>query len=80
MLDKRQNGTVNHAWWGRKGKLTAEQASAILDLKGKETQDAIAKRFGITESQVRNIHNGKNWGPRIAEYRSAQKSSLHFRN
>lgn len=67
MLDKRDNGTVNVAWWGRKGKLTAVQAAEILSLKGRDTQRRIAARFGITESNVRNIHTGKTWAVRIAE-------------
>jgi hypothetical protein len=75
MLDKRENGTVNNAWWGNRGKLTPAEASAILDLKGHKTQAAIAKQFGITESNVRNLHNGKIWTKRIAEYRAAQRIS-----
>lgn len=71
MLDKRGNGTKNNAWWGRKGKLTAKQAHNILQLKGMYTQAYLAVSFGITESQVRNIHNGKNWARRIAEYRAS---------
>jgi hypothetical protein len=66
MLDKRANGTANVNNWGQRGKLTAEQAAAILALKGKKTQVAIAKQFGITESNVRNIHKGKIWSRRIA--------------
>jgi hypothetical protein len=71
MLDKRENGTANVNYWGQKGKLKVEQAAAILDLKGRDTQRAIAERFGITESQVRNIHSGKSWSARIAEYRAS---------
>jgi hypothetical protein len=43
MLDKRANGTANNAWWGRKGKLTPAEASAVLALKGQATQNDIAK-------------------------------------
>lgn len=71
MLDKRENGTVNHAFWGRYGKLTAEQATRIFDLKGQMTQAKIAARFSITESNVRNIHKGKTWTARIAAFRAS---------
>jgi ribosomal protein L24E len=68
MLDKRENGTASRNGCGQKGKLTVKQAAAILRLKGKKTQHAIAEKFGITESSVRNIHTGKTWGERISLY------------
>lgn len=70
MLDKRANGTASKTNpWGQKGKLTPAEASAILALKGKATQDALAKAFGITEKSVRNIHKGKTYAERIAAHR-----------
>lgn len=49
--------------WGdgprsRTADLTAEQAAAILSLKGKKTQTAIAKEFGVTHGVVWRIHSG----------------------
>lgn len=71
MLDKRDNGTANNAWWGRKGKLTAEQAAEIVGLKDKEPQATTAKRFGVTESNIRKIQTGKTWAVRIAALKAA---------
>lgn len=73
MLDKRANGTVTNAWWGQRGKITAEQAGEIRALKGQETQAATAARYGITESNVRKIQEGKTWKP------GAQRPPLTFK-
>ncbi len=61
MLDKRDNGTASKAGWGRKGKLTVEEVAKIRSLEGFKTQDAIAKQFNITESNVRFILSRKTW-------------------
>lgn len=61
MLDKRENGTAQNSWWGRKGKLTAEEVAKIRALEGTMTQAAIATQFNITESNVRFILSRKTW-------------------
>lgn len=61
MLDKRANGTANKAWWGKRGKLTVEQVREIRAIGWTKTQDAIAKQFNITESNVRKIQNRQIW-------------------
>jgi hypothetical protein len=54
--DRREHGTVNHAWWGRKGKLTAADKQRIVKLKGQHPQYVIAKMCGVSSHTVRRIH------------------------
>ena len=43
-------------------KITETDVAAILDaVSGGETHRSIAKRFGISKSQVTRIANGKSW-------------------
>ena len=42
-------------------KLTPEQAAEIRDLKGLEHVVETARRFGVTEANVRQIQSGKTW-------------------
>lgn len=42
-------------------KLTEDQVKEIRSLRGKETQEAIAKRFGIAFQHVSKIHRGETW-------------------
>jgi hypothetical protein len=57
--DKVVNGTQQGEGIGF-AKLTEEQVRAIYSATG--TQEAIAKRFGISHSQVSRIKSGENWG------------------
>lgn len=59
MLDKREIGTGNRCGFGPKGKLTPQQRGEILALRGKLTHREIANRYGIVESTVRHIQNGR---------------------
>lgn len=63
-LDRREHGTNNKT----RTKLTAVQADQIRKLKGFETSIQTAARYGVTESNVRLIQDGKTWGPRIMEF------------
>ena len=56
-LDRRVHGTNNKA----RTKLTPLQAQQIRQLKGIETAIETAARYGITESNVRQIQEGKTW-------------------
>jgi hypothetical protein len=51
--------------WRKKGsprrKLTEEQVGQILALKGKMTQYAIAKLFGVQNKHISSIHRGRQW-------------------
>jgi predicted transcriptional regulator len=75
-LDKREHGTANKSWWGWAGKLTADQVVEIRSLEGKMTQEAIAQRFGVTQSNVRKIHQGKTW-KRLDKRSEERKRILH---
>lgn len=44
------------------GKLTAPQIREILSLKGKLSQNEIARRFGINQSNVSRIFSKEKWG------------------
>jgi hypothetical protein len=58
-LDRRQHGT--HSSWGKKGKLNPRQVLQIRKLKGTETSVQTAARYGVTESNVRLIQDGRTW-------------------
>jgi hypothetical protein len=57
-MDRARHGTKHQ---GRKAKLTREQAEQILAAKGIELPHVTAKRFSVTESNVRQIQTGKIW-------------------
>lgn len=59
--DKITHGTLRRGELVNFSKLTEEQAREILSLKGKETQAAIAKRYGVGRVAVSNIHSRKTW-------------------
>lgn len=61
MLDKRENGTAQVSWWGKKGKLKIDDVRSIRALEGKFTQDALARMFNVTESNIRFILTRKTW-------------------
>ena len=56
-LDRRQHGTAMI----QQNKLTELQARQIRQLKGVETTPETAAKYGITESNVRHIQDGKTW-------------------
>lgn len=64
-LDRREHGT--HAV--KRSKLNARQADQIRQLKGKETSIETAAKYGITESNVRLIQDGKTWPTSGRKYR-----------
>lgn len=59
-LDRRANGTHGHGSHLRY-KLTPQQVDEIRGLRGKETQSAIAVRFGVSRENVCIIQAGKSW-------------------
>lgn len=63
-LDRRGHGTNNKT----RMKITAIQADQIRKLKGIETSIQTAARYGVTESNVRLIQDGKTWGKRVLEF------------
>lgn len=56
-LDRRTHGTNNKT----RRKITQRQADQIKALKGIETGIETAARYGVTESNVRQIQDGKTW-------------------
>ena len=56
-LDRRTHGTNNKT----RRKITEMQANQIKSLKGIETAVETAAKYGITESNVRQIQEGKTW-------------------
>lgn len=60
--DRRHQGTANT--YGNRGKLHPHQAEQIKRLKGLETAVKTAAKYGVTESNVRLIQDGKTWRPK----------------
>lgn len=46
---------------GKRSKLTKAKALEIRALLGQETPDVTAKRYGVSESAVRQVQSGKTW-------------------
>jgi hypothetical protein len=46
-----------------RAKLTSEKAEEIRSVRGKEVTAWTAKRFGVSEANIRQIQSGKTWGP-----------------
>lgn len=57
-LDRRAQGTAKN---GKRWKLTPEDAAEIRAKQGIEPIASLAKRFGIKDSTVRQIHSGRIW-------------------
>lgn len=53
--------------------LTAKEARAIMQLKGKISQVEIAKRFGISRQAVSDIHTGKTWADETARVKGKSR-------
>lgn len=56
-LDRREHGTANR----KHSKLSLQQARQIRQLKSIETTLETAAKYGVTESNVRLIQDGKTW-------------------
>lgn len=61
MWRKRRGFDVRGEGNGR-AKLTADDARIIRSLRGIETQESLAKRYGITQGAISRIQSGKAWG------------------
>ncbi len=59
--DKLRHGTHNRGSRHPSAKLTENQAREIMELKGRESQSGIAKRYGVSAGAVADIHKGRNW-------------------
>ena len=56
-LDRREHGTTKKT----AAKLTQQQADQIRQLRGQETAIVTAAKYGVTESNVRQIQDGTIW-------------------
>ena len=71
-LDRKTHGTNNKTTC----KLTARQVEQIRLLKGVETSIDTAARYGVTESNIRLIQDGKTWrASRKIEYWTAEQDA-----
>ena len=59
--DKLAHGTHNRGERHGQAKLTEEDVREILRLKGLEAQRSLARRFGVSQTNVRLIHLGDSW-------------------
>ena len=59
-IDRRLHGTTN-AVRNRKKRLTVDQVSDILSLKGTMTQDQLAQKFNTCRRNIGAILSGKTW-------------------
>lgn len=67
MLDCREHGTHVRHRDGNTGRITAQQASEIRDLRATKTLREIAEQFDVSESTVSNICVGRTHAnPRVA--------------
>lgn len=61
-IDRVAHGRQPHNDWGRKGKLTPKQVDLLKSKKGKQTQIATAKEFGVSLSLVQyHWHGRERW-------------------
>lgn len=58
-LDSRQHGTHVRHRFGNAGKITADQAETIRNLKGVKTLRDLAEEYGVSESAISNVWVGK---------------------
>lgn len=59
--DKILHGTHNRGEKCHFSTLTEQQVREILELKGKETQESIANRYGVTFHAISSIHRRTSW-------------------
>lgn len=60
--DELRHGVRNRGVRQGHAKLTADDVREIRRLRDQMTQKAIGERFGVSDSTVRQIFRGKNWG------------------
>lgn len=60
--DKRLHGTHATGEKVNGAKLSADEVAEIRSFKGRETQRALAAKFGVSRSEIGLIHQGKRWG------------------
>lgn len=59
--DKIHHGTHSRGERSNFSRLTEVQAREVLALKGKEKQNSIAKRYGVSPQAISDIHRRKKW-------------------
>jgi hypothetical protein len=58
-LDSRGHGTQVRNRWSNRGKITRRQVAEIWAAKGIETQTALAKKYDVSGSTIRDIYLGR---------------------
>jgi hypothetical protein len=61
LADKLIHGTYTRGEEHPSSRLTEAEAMEILSLKGRESQQAIANRYGVAQGTVSRIHRGEGW-------------------
>lgn len=59
--DKVRHGTVNSGSANGMAKLTPSQVHEIRNLRGSQTEHAIADRYGVSRAAISDIHSGRRW-------------------
>lgn len=59
--DRLKHGTVRDDKGRPLRKLTHEQVTEILRLKGQKSHVELGRMFGVSDSQIRKIHRGVSW-------------------
>lgn len=57
-LDRHEHGTVQR---GSRGRLTFAEAEKIRSMKGRMTQNELAKIYGVTRGTINHIHAGRTY-------------------
>lgn len=60
-MDRLRHGTDHRGSKHGMAKLTEHQVLAIWQLKGSQSQQSVADKFGISRQQVSRIHRGEDW-------------------
>lgn len=78
LLDCRQHGTQVRSKFGIGGRLNAEIAQQIRELKGVKLQREIAEQFNVSESTVSDIWLGRTWTrePKIKVWTAEEDAKL----
>jgi hypothetical protein len=60
--DTIEHGTSKRGERNHFAKISQEDAEHILALRGRMSQSAIARIFGVTQPTISDIQRGKSWG------------------
>jgi hypothetical protein len=58
-------------------KLTHAQVLRIIELKGVKSPDELSREFGVSNRQIRLIHQGKSWKGGLP-HKTGTKNEIHY--